>query len=395
MKILTVLDHYLPGYKAGGSVRSVSNIVDLLGEDYEFLILTRDRDIGEKKSYENVKARTWHRRSNALVRYLNTTESTFLGLRGILSDVEYDLLYLNSYFSRLTIKTMFLRKFGLIRKTPVVIAPRGEFSPGALAIKTHKKRMFIHFARLIGLYKDVIWHASTKAEADDILKLKSSSVTNGKSGRVIIKVAVDPLSAPSFNSTSSRSSLKKNQGSVRIIFLSRISRKKNLEYALKLLSSSSGNIQFDIYGPNEDPGYWIECRDIIDHFPPAVRARYISEVPWEDVRDVFSKYHLFLFPTLGENYGHVIPEALSSGCLILASDRTPWRGLEQRAIGWDIALENLGKFKSALDVMIDMDDVEFARRSDAAKSFIRNYVKCQTQNLKEQYDDLFNTQKTT
>src|SRR3546814_17574361 len=38
---------------------------------------------------------------------------------------------------------------------------------------------------------------------------------------------------------------------------------------------------------------------------------------------------------LGENYGHVIAEALEAGLRLLISDQTPWRGLAEAGVGHD------------------------------------------------------------
>ena len=46
--ILTIIMHYLPGENSGGAVRTAANIVECLGKRYQFLILTKDRDLGEK-----------------------------------------------------------------------------------------------------------------------------------------------------------------------------------------------------------------------------------------------------------------------------------------------------------------------------------------------------------
>ena len=46
-RILTLVGHYPPAYKAGGPLRSVSNLVECLGDDLEFWVLTRDRDLGD------------------------------------------------------------------------------------------------------------------------------------------------------------------------------------------------------------------------------------------------------------------------------------------------------------------------------------------------------------
>ena len=51
------------------------------------------------------------------------------------------------------------------------------------------------------------------------------------------------------------------------------------------------------------------------------------------VIETFSKYDVFLFPTKGENYGHVIFEALAGGCIPIISDQTPWNDIEQAGCG--------------------------------------------------------------
>jgi glycosyltransferase involved in cell wall biosynthesis len=321
MKVLIILDHYLPGFKAGGPIRSIANLIGILGEDYEFSILTRDRDIDDKSPFAEAKYRRWRHSGNTRIRYMSPIECSLIGLGNILYHIKYDLIYLNSFFSRLTIRIMIMRKIGLIRKGPLVLAPRGEFSPGAIAIKALKKRPYIWFCRLIGLYRGIIWHASTKSEADDIIRQIATSEEVVRIGAVPIRIASDPLSYSGhhFHRTVESSRLKK-PGEARIVFLSRISRKKNLEYALKLLSRLSGEIQLDIYGPIEDVSYWRRCQNIIGSLPSSVRVVYAGQVPANEVQKVFGKYHLFLFPTLGENFGHVIPEALSAGCLVLLSD---------------------------------------------------------------------------
>jgi len=45
--ILIIMGRYLPGYKDGGPVRSIKNLTDFLGREYNFKILTCDRDHGD------------------------------------------------------------------------------------------------------------------------------------------------------------------------------------------------------------------------------------------------------------------------------------------------------------------------------------------------------------
>jgi glycosyltransferase involved in cell wall biosynthesis len=56
-------------------------------------------------------------------------------------------------------------------------------------------------------------------------------------------------------------------GPLRIVFLSRISKKKNLDFALKLLMKSPVPVLFDIWGTLEDEGYWRACQGLMQTMP--------------------------------------------------------------------------------------------------------------------------------
>jgi len=81
------------------------------------------------------------------------------------------------------------------------------------------------------------------------------------------------------------------------------------------------------------------------------------------------QHDLFFFPTLGENYGHVIMEALMAGCPVLLSDRTPWRNLTAAGVGWDLPLEQPERFSAVLEECIAMDGPTFTEWSDRATAF--------------------------
>jgi glycosyltransferase involved in cell wall biosynthesis len=59
--------------------------------------------------------------------------------------------------------------------------------------------------------------------------------------------------------------------------------------------------------------------------PANVCMQYLGDVPPEQVAGVFGQHDLFVFPTRGENFGHVILKSLSAGTLVIVSDRTPWQ----------------------------------------------------------------------
>ncbi|MEW5985867.1 MAG: glycosyltransferase [Chloroflexota bacterium] len=363
-KILVVISHYLPGYKAGGPIRTVASMVEGLGDELAFYVLTADRDLGENQPYPSIIRRSWQTVGKAQVRYLSPRERNPLALRRLLNSLDYDLIYFNSFFSPLTIMILLLRRLGWIVERPVVLAPRGEFSPGALNLKWLKKRLYIALARRLGLYRRLTWHASTADEARHL----QATLGPLDGWPLPVRVAANlPSVYPNGAVTSGRP--VKRPGEARFIFLSRIARKKNLDVALKLLAHVDGRVQFDVYGPVEDPSYWHDCQGLMTHLPPNVKVKYGGEVRHEDVLATFSQYHLFLFPTRGENFGHVILEALAAGCLALISDQTPWRGLQGEQVGWDIPLNDPRAFTAALREVVYMDNHTFEQRSGLARAY--------------------------
>jgi glycosyltransferase involved in cell wall biosynthesis len=345
--ILVLSDYYLPGYKAGGPIRTLSNIVDHLGDRYEFSVVTRDRDLGDREAYNENDISAINQNGTARIRFLPPSGLTFFALRRIIASFRHDILYLNSFFSPcFTIKPLLLRRIGLVPKRPVIVAPRGEFSPGALHIKGIKKGVYIHWAKCLDLYKNVVWQASSQYEAEDIRKHW------GLDARITVAPDLVGISNPALNSRRST----KMAGSLRVVFLSRISPMKNLDFALRCLDGIKGDLHLDIFGPLEDQEYWIKCQNIIAALPDNVTVNYHGELPHHRVADVLSEYDLFFLPSHGENFGHVIIEAMSAGCPVLISDRTPWRDLLQTGVGWDVPLEKLKVFQQILQSCIDMDE---------------------------------------
>jgi len=188
LKILTSVGYYLPGYKSGGPIRTLANMVDRLGDEFEFRIVTADRDSGDEKPYPEIKINDWNRVGKADVFYMSLKRRSLNDFKRLLCSIEYDILYLNSFFSpHFTIKPLLLRRFGLIPDKPLILAPRGEFSPGALGLKSLKKRMYLLAAKTFGLYKGAVYQASSEHEEADIRRWF------GSVARVIIAPDLSPV----------------------------------------------------------------------------------------------------------------------------------------------------------------------------------------------------------
>jgi glycosyltransferase involved in cell wall biosynthesis len=364
--ILIFTQGYLPGFKWGGPVQSIAGLVEALGDEYHFKIITSDKDLNDTSPYLGIQQDSWIRVGNAEVYYLSPNKRTFFCLRSLINRTHFDILYLNSFFSiDFSIKPILLAFMGLINCDHVLIAPRGEFSPGALALKAFKKRVYIRFAKMLKLYSQVHWQASSLHEKQHILRTFAGSSIAVATAPIFIASDVSPTN---FSNTGSHNR-QKFPGTVKIVFLSRISPMKNLIGALNSFIGIKGNIVFDIYGPAEDSSYWNKCEKIIGSLSANIKVDYKGTLPHNEVISVLSKYHLFFLPTLGENFGHVISEALLSACPVLISDQTPWRNLENKGVGWDLPLDSPEKFTQVIQQCVDMDHVTFQAMSARARTY--------------------------
>jgi glycosyltransferase involved in cell wall biosynthesis len=345
MRVLAFVDYYLPGNKGGGPAHSVSRMAEGLDRDTELLVFTRDRDLGDRAAYADVTSDRWNARPEATVYYASPRRTGLVSIYKTIRASRPNVIYLNSFFSDMTRTVLLLRAIGFLKGVGVVIAPRGELSPGAMGIKSFKKRAYVALTRLARYYRGVLWKPSTGLELRDI---------EAAIGKVTNIVLAEKPAAPSLAQLPT-----KIAGQCRFVFLSRVSRIKNIEFAVDCLSKAEGRIELDVVGPLEDDKYAEELRAQIALLPPNVTVRLLGPVPHEDVKDALAQAHVFLLPTKGENFGHAIAEALAIGQPCLISDRTPWSDLQGAGAGWAVPLEDPDQWAARIWELVQMGEPEF------------------------------------
>lgn len=338
INILIFSGCYLPGYKGGGPIKTIKNLIEQTSDSISYKVVTLDRDLGDKTSYSNIQPNRWNQVGSSQVFYIEPGLKGFKQIFNILHQESYDVIYLNSFFSpKFSFFPLLLSK---LLKQKVVLGPRGEFSEGALKIKSDKKNTFIKAYKFLGLPKDVVFQASSSYEAEDIKR--------------VLGPAADSVIAEDIGSQEFAMNIPKRGDTIKAVFISRISPKKNLSLALEILRDVQVPLIYDIYGPIEDAKYWQECKNIIANLPPNISIEYKGELKPEQVVERLSSYDFFFMPTKGENYGHVIAEALCAGLPLVISDQTPWRNLKALGIGWDLPLNNSEAFSTVIENLSKM-----------------------------------------
>lgn len=361
--ILTFVRHFLPGFKAGGPIRSISNMVEALHGSFDFRIFTSDRDYGDSKAYPGLRHNEWINCGANDRFYADADHRRLTAIAAMIRQVDPDIVYINSLFDwKFAITPLLLRRIGAIpSRAAWVVAPRGECSRGAMALKRSKKKAFLRLAQLAGIHRGLIWQASSPHEADDIQRevgVKASEI-------VVAPNLTEPVGdhVPRASGASSRLS---------ICFLSRITPKKNLAFALEALAKAKTTVDFHIYGPVEDEAYAAACRSYVAQCPRPLHVTWHGHLAHDQVRTTLRKHDLFFFPTLGENFGHVIFESLAAGVPVLVSDQTPWRDLDQRGAGWVRALNDAQDFANVIDTYANASPSERALYSKQAHEYARS-----------------------
>ncbi|MCB9262692.1 MAG: glycosyltransferase [Flavobacteriales bacterium] len=292
-------------------------------------------------------------------------------------------LYINSIFSFwFSIYPLFIESF-FIKKHKVIIAPRGMLQEGAINIKFKKKVAVIKILKFFGIYKNIWIHATDAQEKRDCM------IYLGVPENRIQVIS----NIPSVPNSDFKKDTKKEKTELKLIYVARISAKKNLKAALEVILKSDSNlkISLDIYGP-EESNYKSELKDLINKTSQKNHVQFLGDLKFDEVFDTLKKYHVYILPTQGENFGHSIFEALSAGLPVIISDQTPWRDLAPKKVGFDLSLAEPEAFVTAIEYFASMGEQEFNIWSESARNYALEFL--ENQNFKENYTRLF-TKPTT
>ena len=363
--VLICCDHYLPGYKAGGPITTLSNLVTAIRDRCRVFVLTSDRDYLDSQPYQGVDINGWTDFGDYMVRYLDRRSISIRGLVDIVSKVNPDSIYLNSLFSYdFSIRLLLARRLGMIKVMRWVLCPRGELNAAALRKDALKKHLFLSAGKLIGLHEQLTWQATNEHEFSRIRKVIGSNskvfeVTN-------LSRFVDEDKIPRL--------MVKQAGYLHMVYVGRINPHKNLSLLLDAMVNLLGNIELKIYGPVDDKVYWAKCCHKITSLPNNVRVVYAGVHGRDTVIEAMRWSHLLVLPSRGENYGQVIYEALSVGTPVIVSDKTPWKGLAEKGVGWDCNIKSSEAIELALSEVTLMDQTNWKALIPRSKAYARKTI---------------------
>lgn len=359
MKILVFSDWFYPGSQAGGPIQSLISLMKFSSDN--FFVVTRNTDLNSTIEYPSIKSNIWQQsfQENIQVYYLNENSLTENLIFKIYKEVEPDRVYLNSMWSpKFTLTPLKVCRKNSWSKQ-VVLAPRGMLKPAAFKQKGFKKKLFVAFAKMSGTYGNIIWHATSEIEKNEILNYFPNAV---------VRIA------PNISNTTFNPTKKERSNPFCILTIARISHEKGYLEAVEAMRKWNPNqaIQWDIVGLKEDDSLVQSILDAEKDFP-LVKVQIHGHKNQEELKPFLEKSHLFFLPSRGENYGHAIAEALSFGMPVLISDQTPWKNMEQTKAGIETSL-NAWKLAEALTFFQSLSEEEYMLWSAGALKYAKLHV---------------------
>ena len=149
-------------------MRALINLIDHLHPEHQFFIFTRNHDYLESSAYAELEPNVWHPQARASVYYTDGINLAAQLLEQV-QLVQPDWIYLNGALPELTRTYLKLRrKERALQAIPVLLAPHGNLSTAALAYHRVRKQAWLAYAKVRSLYRDVIWHAASERETEQI-----------------------------------------------------------------------------------------------------------------------------------------------------------------------------------------------------------------------------------
>ena len=379
--ILILFDYFFPGYRAGGPVQSLMNLVTCLHENYTFKVIANPYDLNETEHYQGIRLNEWNKvdidnNVEVSVWYTDLTKATLKDIRSIITDAAPDYIYINGIYSlplfvyTLLLKSDFKKKF----QSKIILSPRGMLQKGALTVKPAKKVAYLAVVKALGLTRNITWHL---VDHDELIESRNTfTIRHFVEVNNIPKRPYQSITYPD-----------KQPGTLKLVYLSLITEKKNLLLLLETLAMCQSAISLDVYGPVKDKPYWAECKKKMEALPAHISVNYKGDVLPNNVQYVLSQYHAMIMLTKGENFGHALYESFSVGRPVITSYFTPWNKLEEKQAGWNVDITKPADISALLDNLSACTTEAWAVNCKGAQQLAIDYY--DGQDFKTLYKELF------
>jgi glycosyltransferase involved in cell wall biosynthesis len=195
-------------------------------------------------------------------------------------------------------------------RIPYLLRTIGQLSPWSLAQSKLRKQLMLQLVEKRNLDAASLLHFTTPRERDECFTAFGQSFPS-----LVLPLGVRlPSLLPE---------VKSQKEGLRLLFLSRLHPKKQLEVVLKALSLlqteyPQGHWQLDIAGSGE-PAYLSSLQKLAGQLNLTQRCRWLGHVQGDAKTSLLQQADWFLLPSAAENFGIAVVEAMAAGTPVIVS----------------------------------------------------------------------------
>ncbi|MHB1688293.1 MAG: glycosyltransferase [Ignavibacteriaceae bacterium] len=356
MKIL----HIIPtlNYKDGGTTFAINNIIKVESLlNHKSFVLTYKKD----DNFNGMDHNIIQMPPSFPIRYSRSKKALHYLKENL---TKYDLFILHSSWGCLQIESaLILAKY----KRKYIIRPAGSLDPFDL-----KKKWLLKIILGSIIIKKVLKNSAGLFCTSDLEAERI--ITYGAEVRKYVLPLPHQISSQSNIEITFRQKYKLNEKDFIFLFLSRIDYKKGLNLllpALKKVVNIYPFVKLVIAGSGAEK-YEKKIKGIIDELDLGNNIIWTGFLSGDDKLNVFNSCDCFILPSMNENFGNSVVEALSHGMPVVISDNVYiWHSIIDKNAGW-VCKYNVDSIYNVIkEIVTNKEDYEIKQKNtlSAAQQF--------------------------
>lgn len=207
----------------------------------------------------------------------------------------------------------------------------------------------------------------------ELVRRADAIITNGFSGRgYLMELGANPSRVHVVHQASqidARLPARSAGGPLRLLFVGRLIERKGLHLLLPALTryaKASWTLTVAGDGPEQER---LRVYASQHHLP----VEFIGFVPRTGLHELFANHDVFVFPSLNDEWGLVVGEALRTGLPVLGSvySEAVCELIEDGVTGWVLRPDDPGSIRIALDRVFSATSTELAHTGEVARRSVQ------------------------